>query len=123
MSIRRIGAESTEEEYYCNFGVNPQKVPLLRTSALRISGSDVEGEIRVVELAGHPYFLAALFASDASTKAGPHPLVLVFVEAVLAAPTSACEVRTGQRSGNALHGRRALWRGEMGARATVSVSR
>jgi CTP synthase (UTP-ammonia lyase) len=77
------GMESAEEEYYCNFGVNPDKVPLLRGSALGISGSDAEGEIRVIELSDHPFFVGTLFVPQLrSTPDNPHPLVTAFVQAV-----------------------------------------
>jgi CTP synthase (UTP-ammonia lyase) len=76
-------AESAEEEYYCNFGVNPDKVPLLRQGTLQITGWDAEGEIRVVELRDHPFFFATLFVPQLrSTDAEPHPLVTAFVRAV-----------------------------------------
>jgi CTP synthase (UTP-ammonia lyase) len=78
------GTENAEEDYYCNFGVNPDKVPLLRRSALRISGSDAEGEIRVIELSDHPFFLGTLFVPQLrSTPTDPHPLVTAFVQAVV----------------------------------------
>lgn len=78
------GAESAEEEYYCNFGVNPDKVPFLRQGALQISGSDAEGEIRVVELRDHPFFLGTLFVPQLrSNPAKPHPLATAFVQAVV----------------------------------------
>jgi len=78
------GAESAEEEYYCNFGVNPDKVSLLRRSALGISGFDDEGEIRVIELLHHPFFLGTLFVPQLrSTPTSPHPLVTAFVQAVV----------------------------------------
>jgi len=78
------GAECAEEEYYCNFGVNPDKIALLRRGPLQISGSDAEGEIRVVELRGHPFFLGTLFVPQLrSTSDKPHPLVSAFVQAVV----------------------------------------
>lgn len=78
------GTEGAEEEYYCNFGVNPDKVPLLRQGDLEISGSDAEGEIRVVELCDHPFFFGTLFVPQlGSTPAKPHPLVTAFVRAVV----------------------------------------
>ena len=80
------GTESAEEEYYCNFGVNPDKVSLLRSQALAISGCDAEGEIRVIELPDHPFFLGTLFVPQLrSTPANPHPLVSAFVQAVVGA--------------------------------------
>lgn len=83
------GAEHAVEEYYCNFGVNPDKVSLLRQGALQISGSDAEGEIRVVELCDHPFFFGTLFVPQLrSTKAKPHPLVNAFVKAIVDKPSA-----------------------------------
>jgi CTP synthase (UTP-ammonia lyase) len=81
------GAESAEEEYYCNFRVHPDKVPLLRGGPLAVSGCDVEGEIRVIELPDHPFFLGTLFVPQMrSTPENPHPLVSAFVQAVVGVP-------------------------------------
>jgi CTP synthase (UTP-ammonia lyase) len=77
------GSVSAREEYYCNFGVDPGKFGLLKRSGLRISGSDAEGEIRVIELPDHPFYLATLFVPQTrSTERQPHPLVTAFVAAV-----------------------------------------
>lgn len=77
------GTERAEEDYYCNFGVNPDKLALLRQGPLQITGADTEGEIRVVELRDHPFFLATLFVPQVrSTKGTPHPLVSAFLQAV-----------------------------------------
>lgn len=77
------GANSATERYYCNFGVNPNFVPLLKSGPLKITGSDSEGEIRVIELPGHPFFLGTLFVPQTrSTAEHPHPLVTAFVRAV-----------------------------------------
>lgn len=77
------GGISAVEQYYCDFGVNPDYVSLLKSGALKITGSDSEGEIRVIELPGHPFFLGTLFVPQArSTAEKPHPLVTAFVKAV-----------------------------------------
>lgn len=78
------GSLSATEEYYCNFGVNPEKVPLLKSGVMQITGSDSEGEIRVVELPNHPFFLGTLFVPQAkSTSHNPHPLVNAFLKAAM----------------------------------------
>lgn len=77
------GAISATERYYCNFGVNPDHVSLLKSGSLKITGSDSEGEIRVIELPGHPFFLGTLFVPQTrSTAEQPHPLVTAFMRAV-----------------------------------------
>ena len=76
------GSLSATEAYYCNFGVNPDKIRLLTSSELRITGSDAEGELRVIELPDHPFFLGTLFVPQArSTADNPHPLVSAFLKA------------------------------------------
>jgi len=80
------GALEATEAYYCNFGVNPEHVPLLAAGPLRITGSDAEGEVRVIELPGHPFFLGTLFVPQTrSTPEVPHPLVTAFVDAAVRA--------------------------------------
>ena len=77
------------EQYYCNFGVNPDKVPLLRKGPLQITGSDAEGEVRVVELPDHPFFVGTLFVPQLrSTPERPHPLVTAFIRAAGRIPVS-----------------------------------
>lgn len=77
------GATTAREQYYCNFGVNPDYVDLLRQGPLHISGRDAEGEVRVIELPAHPFFVGTLFAPHAqSTIEEPHPLVSAFVATV-----------------------------------------
>ena len=76
------GGVSVIEQYYCNFGVNPDHVTALASGPLRIVGSDAEGEVRVVELAAHPFFVGTLFLPQLrSTPERPHPLILAFVRA------------------------------------------
>ena len=81
---RIYGSVSATEQYYCNFGVNPEVVSLLKSGELKITGSDSEGEIRVVELPDHPFFIGTLFVPQArSTEETPHPLVTEFLRAAL----------------------------------------
>ena len=78
------GALSATEHYYCNFGVNPDRIRELKRGPLSISGSDIEGEVRVIEYPGHPFFIGALFVPQThSTPETPHPLVTAFLGAVV----------------------------------------
>lgn len=78
------GGLSAKEHYYCNFGVNPDCIRELKQGPLRISGSDAEGEIRVIELPSHPFLIGTLFVPQTrSTPERPHPLVTAFLEAVV----------------------------------------
>jgi CTP synthase (UTP-ammonia lyase) len=79
------GSNTAKEKYYCNFGINPDCVEVLREGPMQFTGADAEGEIRVMELPGHPFFLGTLFVPQArSTAAKPHPLVTEFLKAALA---------------------------------------
>jgi CTP synthase (UTP-ammonia lyase) len=87
------GTLAVIEEYYCNFGVNPSRVSLLRNGGLHITGSDPEGEIRVIELPDHPFFLGTLFVPQTRSKKDfPHPLVNRFL--TVAAGTAAITAGT-----------------------------
>jgi CTP synthase (UTP-ammonia lyase) len=79
------GVSEAMEEYYCNYGVSPDYVDRLRAAGLRVSGVGEGGELRIVELPDHPYFVATLFLPQArGTAASPHPLLRGYAEAVRA---------------------------------------
>ena len=80
---RIYGGTQAREQYYCNFGVAPECVPLLKQGQLKVSGSDAEGEVRVIELPDHPFFIGTLFVPQArSTAEHPHPIVTAFIKAI-----------------------------------------
>jgi CTP synthase (UTP-ammonia lyase) len=57
--------------------------PHYSSGELQVVGSDDEGEIRVVELRDHPFFIGTLFVPQMRSRVGaPHPLVRGFVEAI-----------------------------------------
>ena len=77
--------EETEEKYHCNFGMNPRFHSLLAQRGLRISGWDENGEARIMELEGHPFFMGTLFQPELSAFDGAtHPLIAEFVRATAA---------------------------------------
>jgi hypothetical protein len=76
------GTPTAAEHYYCSFGLNPDCLDDLKTGGLVVSGVDQDGEVRIVELPAHPFFLATLFVPQVSSSPGsPHPLVAAFVTA------------------------------------------
>jgi CTP synthase (UTP-ammonia lyase) len=81
--IRTIyGKDEAVEQYHCNYGVNVRYQKLLETGEMKITGVDVEGEPRVVELAGHPFFVATLFQPERSALSGiVHPLIRSYLQA------------------------------------------
>ncbi len=79
---RLYGKTRITEKYHCNFGVNPRFESMLQDGKLTMSGRDENGEVRAVELAGHPFFIATLFQPEQSAFAiGEHPLISAFVRA------------------------------------------
>lgn len=75
------------ESFRCGFGVNPNHVPLLEGAGLRVTARGPEGEVRGVELPGHPFFMATLFLPQLrSTSERPHPVLAGFRDAVTARP-------------------------------------
>jgi CTP synthase (UTP-ammonia lyase) len=84
-AARLYGAVDATEHYCCNYGVNPHYRRRLEEGGLRVSGVGAEGEIRIIEVPDHPFFLATLFLPQArSTSAEPHPLLVGYAETVSA---------------------------------------
>jgi CTP synthase (UTP-ammonia lyase) len=80
------GKAETIEEYHCNYGLRPGYQSLLEQGELRITGFDSEGQARVFELTGHPFFLGTLFQPELSAlNGGAHPLIRAFLKAASAA--------------------------------------
>jgi CTP synthase (UTP-ammonia lyase) len=76
------GRRTATERYYCNFGLNPAYLATLTDSGLTVSGTDQDGEPRILELPAHPFFLATLFVPQtSSTPAAPHPLLVALLQA------------------------------------------
>ena len=80
------GETKTKEAYYCNFAVNPEYLDVIKKGPTRITGSDAEGEVRVIEYPDHPLFIVTLFVPQSrSTAEEPHPLVNAFLDSVVKA--------------------------------------
>jgi CTP synthase (UTP-ammonia lyase) len=82
-AAKLYGTTDAIEDFYCNYGVNPDYRQALEEGGLRVSGLGLDGEIRIVELPDHPFFVATLFLPQArSTVAAPHPLLAGYAAAV-----------------------------------------
>ena len=64
------GVARTVEAFHCNYGLNPDYERLLAHGPLAITGRGDNGEARVVELAGHPFFIATLYQPERSALRG-----------------------------------------------------
>jgi CTP synthase (UTP-ammonia lyase) len=82
--LREIyGTASAAEPYHCRYGLNPAYERLFADAPLRVAARDDAGEVRAVELAGHPFFVATLFQPErAALRDERHPLVAAFAAAV-----------------------------------------
>lgn len=79
------GANEIEEEYHCSFGLAQHHEHLFGGSAIHVTGRDRAGEVRAIELAGHPFFMATLFQPERAALRGiTPPLARAFAEACLA---------------------------------------
>lgn len=78
------GGTEAEEEYYCNFGIAPERQQDLHAGGFAVTGVDRDGEARVLEIPGHPYYVATLFVPQARSRPeAPHPLVVGLLRAAL----------------------------------------
>jgi CTP synthase (UTP-ammonia lyase) len=81
-AARRFPRGTVTEKYYCNFALNLEHLPALTAAGLVVSGTDQDGEPRIVELSGLRYFLATLFVPQtSSTPEVPHPLIVGLLHA------------------------------------------
>ena len=72
------------EQYYCQFGLNPEYQATIHDGGLRVVGVDEDHEARIVELPDHPFFVATLFVPPlTSTPEQPHPLIIAYLQAAM----------------------------------------
>ncbi|WOX21433.1 glutamine amidotransferase-related protein [Streptomyces solicathayae] len=84
LAERILGAERTTERYHCGYGPDGRHLDALRAHGLRFSGEDEDGQVRIAELPGHPFFLATLFQPElAGDGSRPHPIVRALATAAV----------------------------------------
>jgi len=77
---KAYGVDEVTEGYRCRYGLNPAFRDALVSGPLRASADDATGEVRAVELDGHPFFVATLFQPErAALKGHVPPLVAAFI--------------------------------------------
>ena len=85
-TVRAIyGSERIVERHRHRYEVNNHYLPRIRQAGLRISGTSLkEGLCEMIELPGHPWFVACQFHPEfTSTPRAGHPLFKAFVQAAL----------------------------------------
>lgn len=82
--LRKLyGQDRITGGYHCSYGLNRQYVPVLFGNGLHPTAYDSEQEVRAVELAHHPFFVATLFQPERRALAGvTPPIVRGFVAAM-----------------------------------------
>ncbi|MEU6232329.1 hypothetical protein [Kitasatospora sp. NPDC047058] len=84
LAERVLGTTRTLERYHCAYGLNPAYLDRLREGGLRFSAADDEGDLRVLELPGHPFFLASLFQPElAGDGTRVHPVIRALAAAAV----------------------------------------
>lgn len=75
---------AVREAYCCNYGLNPEYQEQLSQGRLKAVGLSADGEVRVVELEGHRFFVATLFLPQlSSSPQNPHPLIESYLTAAM----------------------------------------
>ncbi len=78
------GATEAVEGYRCRYGLNPAFRETLVSGRLRVTAEDDAGDVRALELDGHPFFVATLFQPERAALEGQlPPLVKAFASAAL----------------------------------------
>jgi CTP synthase (UTP-ammonia lyase) len=78
------GQEEVTEAYLCNYGLNPDYQADIGRKTLKVVGVNAEGEVRIVELSAHRFFIATLFMPQLSSQPErPHPLIMAYLKAAL----------------------------------------
>jgi CTP synthase (UTP-ammonia lyase) len=70
------GADASVEGYRCRYGLNPAFRDALTAGPLRVAAEDEAGDVRAVELDGHPFFVATLFQPERAALRGELPPIV-----------------------------------------------
>ncbi len=95
------GTDVVDERHRHRFEVNNSYVDRLEAAGLVISGRSEDGLVEMIELAGHPWYVACQFHPEfTSSPRHGHPLFKGFIEAALAgAPRAVVDHRSGKAPG------------------------
>ena len=76
------GKDVVEEEFFCNFEVNPDFEWASIEAGFPIAARGSAGEVRAIESPTHRFFVATLFQPQLASKPDqPHPLIIAFLQA------------------------------------------
>ena len=92
------GAQAIPATYHCSFGLNPHFEKQLVAAGLQVSARDADGEVRAIQLKGHPFFVGTLFQPERLALKGVNsPIIDAFVQAAATYFTSASSNALGSR--------------------------
>ena len=81
---KACGATQITEGYRCRYGLNPAFRAALLEGPLRASAFGPDGDVRAIELDGHPFFVATLFQPERAALAGrTPPIARALIEAAV----------------------------------------
>jgi CTP synthase (UTP-ammonia lyase) len=85
LTHRAYGKAEVTEQFACNYGLNPEYREAIGSGALKVAGIDLAGDVRIVELSAHRFFIATLFLPQLSSSPDlPHPLIVAYLTAAQA---------------------------------------
>ena len=77
------GKELIEEEFFCNYEVNPDFEWMAMEAGFPVAARGSGGECRAIESPTHQFFVATLFQPQLSSREdNPHPLIEAFLQHV-----------------------------------------
>jgi CTP synthase (UTP-ammonia lyase) len=98
LAAKISGPGRRTERYHCDYGLDPAYLERLGQGGLSFSGFDDSGQVRIVELPGHPFFVGTLFQPELhGDGTQPHPIIVAMAAAATAhaAATAAAAALAG----------------------------
>ena len=77
------GSKTIIENYNCSYSLNETYRAEFEESDLQLVGTNKDGDVRIIELPEHRFFIATLFQPQlGQTNSFPHPLVASFLNSL-----------------------------------------
>jgi CTP synthase (UTP-ammonia lyase) len=92
LAAKISGPGRRTERYHCDYGLDPAYLERLTGGGLSFSGFDDSGQVRIVELPGHPFFVGTLFQPELhGDGTQPHPIIVALAAAATAHATATAD--------------------------------
>ena len=89
LAAKITGPGRRTERYHCAYGLNPAYLDALTGGGLRFSGFDDNGQVRILELPEHPFFMGTLFQPELhGDGTQPHPVIVALAAAAAGRATA-----------------------------------